>query len=717
MTRLTTERIGVAIPWNLSRYIPLNGFRPLYQSLFEDNSRLTFNAIDQVALAKNLQTRPTLRRTVSQGAREAGKEFRSRFAGLPLVDKFIDHLSVEELWATQEIPGDIELHHTSPLTAGTRPFVLHCESFLPVFFPFLSQGRDSLENYKNLRQFYGALLGSSACMAVMSHMPGTLNELSKFFRDPAIDGKLVLSKVGLSQPNLEFLLQFPRQSVSGKPIFLFTNSAHQHAASFGLRGGYVALRFAERYLRSGLHGEFIFRTARPTDEQLRLSGVDVQYLKSMEQNNILWLESYLPENMVLKLFALADVLLLPSVNLHSATLMQALAAGSIPVVTDTYGVEEYVRDDKTGIILKGVRDSVWTDHESGVRVDRHKDFPKLLESLVDQLFHRITPLLENPERVAAMRVEMRKEANRRFSGLAFRDQVTDEILRRSAKLPLHGGPATRAARSYLLRSLNVVHRDGWEKYFHSPPVPVLSIYTGHRQIYSGMGAYYCIAGSRQGTLDQWSPIILGLQGRLGRRGTELVNSEAALGDHLFQRDASSLALTRRVLLVKELGRHVLLPHPRLYRACALVFRFMFHGLFARTANRFLEFSRHIRDRLSPLGVKGVPQGTHRSIKVLADESIAQDDPSQICFLETFKGFNLVGYRNKIFAVPQKLGPIKSHNLEPTPTQAVLKGRTLREMRTRISSAKGLSDLSGLEAIRKDALRARIAAKGSSDERQ
>ena len=38
------------------------------------------------------------------------------------------------------LPGDIELHHTAPITRGDRPFFQHCESFLPVFLPFLQQG-------------------------------------------------------------------------------------------------------------------------------------------------------------------------------------------------------------------------------------------------------------------------------------------------------------------------------------------------------------------------------------------------------------------------------------------------------------------------------------------------------------------------------------------------------------------------------------------------
>lgn len=530
-------RLRVAVPWGLSRYMPLNGFHPLYQPLFDANPRLEFSAVDLPALARALRHSPWFAAECARRSQSLARELMNAAPDLDLLAAFIGNITPEELWAASDLPGDIELHHTSPNTAGLRPFVLHCESFLPVFFPFFQQGAGGLEDHAGVRQLFRSILGSPACIAILSHIPGTLSEISSFFGDAAIDARLGQTRVGISERNLRRLLAAPRDVVAREPVFLFTNSAHQNPNSIPLRGGIAVLRFAERYLRAGHAGRFVFRTTRPAESMLRDWGVDAGYLRAHENGRVQWLESYLDEDSQLDLFAAADVLLLPSANLHSVSLMQALAAGAIPVVTDTHGTERFVEDGDTGVVLTGVRSRIWATHApSGVRYDRHEAFAGAAGDLVEQLFGKLLPLLANADAVAAMRERMRRAARDRFSGDAYRDALSEDL---EARWRVHGGGAARALQPSLLQRFGAVSSGGWERYFSSPPVPRRQGEVEGGLRYAGGGVQYRVLGGRLQGLDQWSPFRLHRQGRLRPDATTLFGDLKAL-----EEDASTSAAAR-----------------------------------------------------------------------------------------------------------------------------------------------------------------------------
>jgi glycosyltransferase involved in cell wall biosynthesis len=566
--------VAVAVPWNLPCYIGANGFHPLYRALFEDNQRLRFNSIDEIALARRLQKDDRLYRALVARRERCTAELPDFLRQGSVAKRFVRHLSPSGMALAAEIPGDVELHHTSPLTAGNRPFVFHCESFLPIFQPFWSQGMGRLTNVDEVRAFYERLFAAPTCLAIFSHIPSTLEQIRRFFRNPTIDAKLHNSRIGLCPSHLERLLGARRGEEGGAPVFLFTSSAHQSPRTFSLRGGFAALLFAQRYLRAGRDGQFLFRSRRPPRADLHAAGVDVDYLAAVEaQRKVLWLETFLPEHEQLRLFTLADFLLLPSVNLHSVTLMQALAAGAIPVVSDTFGPEHYVADGETGVVLHGMQQEAWRDDpETGILVDRH-DLPERLDGeLAEQAFNRITQLLDSPRTLAAMRARMRSAAQEKHSGRAFRDELTDSLL--SLQGPARA-TAQRTPPSLLARE-GIIRSDRWEVLFESPPQPTLVLNTGGARVYFCKGVHFLVRDGLTLGFEELSPLVLRDQHYLGAWKVDMGQTLEDFAGGVFWSFGKTGSLTARwryfQFRFQEKVKAVLWPYKRLYRAARWIYR-------------------------------------------------------------------------------------------------------------------------------------------------
>jgi len=508
------DPLRVAIPWNMSSYTAAKGFRPLYRPLFERNTSLDFNAIDDVALAHRLQSDRGFYRALLKRRSQRTSELPKFLQQSALGRSFVEYLSSDDVLLSSELPGAVELHHTSPLTTGNRPFVLHCESFLPIFQPFWSQG-GRLSRVAEVRDLYSSLFKASTCLGIVSHIPSTLEQISRFFRDSAIDAKLHESRVGLSEASLNILSTSRRPKQATSPAFLFVDSVNQSSRSFALRGGFAALIFAERFLQSGREGQFLFRAGRPTDQELRSAGMDVSFLTSIEGTKLFWLQGYFPEHEQLRLFTIADFCLLPSVNLHSVTIMHALAGGAIPVVSDTYGTEKFVADGQTGIVLRGMREASWRDDpDAGIPVnDRHPP-ASLNGQLASQALQRITQLLAIPGATEDLRHAMRSAVKDNYIGQPFRDGLSTAVLRLWAEAPAVLRKLVEVAQTTLLASERLLRTSHWERLFESPPRPLVLANMGGARVLYCKGIYILVRDDLSLTLKELSPLVLREEGYL-----------------------------------------------------------------------------------------------------------------------------------------------------------------------------------------------------------
>jgi hypothetical protein len=349
------------------------------------------------------------------------------------------------------------------------------------------------------------------------------------------------------------LLHGRRKEAGTCPVFLFTGSAQQDPSDFARGGGYASLLFAEQFLRAGNAGRFLFQASRPRDEELSAAGVDAGYLKSAEAQQIFWLEGHLPQHELLRLYLVSDFLLLPSLNLHSVTLMRALAAGAIPVIMDTYGPEAYVTDGESGIVLRGVRDAVWhEDPESGVLVDSYPVPSNLAARLAGQMFDRITALLANPAAMSGLCDRGRRFAGLHFSGPAFRDEYSESISRLWHARATGGARKQPAPEPSLLAARETIRAGGWARYFEGPPQAKLVLDVGNARIYSTRGIY--------------------VLREMGAPDASRIQVAESLSDFraelFFQFDPTSrmVALLRhRIVRLREAMKRLLARHRRLYR--------------------------------------------------------------------------------------------------------------------------------------------------------
>ena len=563
------EKLSIAVPWSLSHYIPLNGFHSLYRALFDHlPSNLTCLAWDSVALDRRLASDSDTRNMLLHKIQV--EEHRREMSGLKGIEKTYQ----EYFWApnhvlTSELPGDIEFHHTAPFPSLQRPFVFHCEMFATVLMPFSQQGSGPLQRPDEIREYYKRIFNDSLCLGIFSHIPETLHAISRFFNDPSIDRKLFRSRIGLSASAVSDL-KFPNKPSLQSPRFLFVNSANQNPDNFFRRGGHIVLGFWKEFLGSGRDGLLMVRCARPPDQKLLEYGVDLDMVQAETGRTIIWGEDYLTNDEMNALMANAHFFLLPSMSLHSVSIMQAMTFGAIPVITDTVGTSVYVTDGENGIVLKGMREAIWyQDEVTGVLVDSYKKLPDLDDSLVSQLTSRILRILNSPETYEAIRSRTLTRAQNHLSGEAFSaefwNKVEDLFLKYKSSCSDYQSNFIQGRGAMIGCTIQGAR---WSKVFESPTQPLTRINTGHSVIFEMGGAMIHANGNPSFELNDWS--ILAKYSSSGAPQTTFTNTLEQLNGCFLSFSGSSSG--RAVSKLVGWCSRILKPYPTFHRAAAFLWK-------------------------------------------------------------------------------------------------------------------------------------------------
>jgi glycosyltransferase involved in cell wall biosynthesis len=127
---------------------------------------------------------------------------------------------------------------------------------------------------------------------------------------------------------------------------LFTNSWHQGATGFYLRGGLDVLEAYSMLYSEYKNLRLIVRSKLPDD----LNG---RYRQIIERCNVTVIDRFLPADEVQLLFESSDVYLLPSARLHVVSIVQAMAHGLTIVTSDGWGIAEYIDHERNGLIVAG----------------------------------------------------------------------------------------------------------------------------------------------------------------------------------------------------------------------------------------------------------------------------------------------------------------------------------------------------------------------------
>jgi len=502
-----SQKLSVAIPWSQSHYIPLNGFHPLYRALFESKPDwVELSAWDNIELSQKLYCDASFRREILQEVDFDVEDLKLHSTHRHAKEYFA-HFGAPNLALTRLLPGDIEFHHTAPFPSLKRPFVFHCESFAPVFFPFSHQGTGNFPANDGLRDHYRELFEHPLCIGISSHLSQTLEDLSRFFASPLVDAKLFPSRIGLYGGNSEVIAS--KKGPLSAPLFLFINSANQNPRNFFLRGGHVVLRFWQHMPPEMGSVKIIMRCTRPTDEMLEEYGVDMEWLLCEEGRSVIWVEGFLSAADIDSFTRAAHFFLLPSASLHSVSIMQAMMSGAVPVVSDTIGTDRYVEDDVDGVRLCGVLASNWhRDSESGVMIDCYARNLELEESLIQQLLVRVGQLLATPGKYAQMQARAIEKARSAFSGQTFSEDFWEQVQQRYLALSERMPKSVSRPKGRPGVERCLVEQSEWSRIFSSAPQPIPRLHTGQGQVMELGGCFIAAPGTCVIGVHDWSPLAM-----------------------------------------------------------------------------------------------------------------------------------------------------------------------------------------------------------------
>lgn len=556
------QPLNVAVPWSLSHYIPLNGFAPLYRALFDHApENVSFSAWDNVKLSRKLRGNGSVRKRLLERAKREGCHFDGHEED-PIARRYKEYFWPPNQILTGGLAGDIEFHHTAPFPSLKRPFIFHCESFAPVFIPFVQEGKGCSENHESIRELYRSIFAHPLCLGIFSHVPETLRALSLFFSDPTINGKLFPSKIGLSDD--VFFEQDTEQKPSlSRPRFLFVNSSSQNMANFFHRGGHLVLRFWKRFIASGRVGLLILRCRKPADTELQKYGVDVSWVNNEIGRSIIWAQEYLARHEMNSLMASAHFFLLPSASLHSTSLMEAMRVGTIPIVSDIAGTSLHVKDEEHGIILCGMAKESWPENTvMGVLVGRDGQKEELENSLVEQLTSRVCSLLKDHATYWAMNRGTRSRAQEHFSGQSFAHDFWSSVSDLHSQF-MQTSIRTESSPDILVRSLSgcTIHGDGWAKAFESSAQPMLRIQAGYGVVWELGGAMIHAYRNPRVELNDWS-VLAQYYNASAPRLTFANTLEELKGKYLCPLEGRGEKVWRKV--IRWLSR-LLKPFPAMYR--------------------------------------------------------------------------------------------------------------------------------------------------------
>lgn len=401
----------IIIPWRLSGYREFNGCHPLVMSLLQHQySGFEFTFVDRSHSTENAAVHHAFNMSQLGALLQYHHPDQKKNANF-LWDFMLAHLPSEQTAISASgQTSDLVFLHTVPFYLGHLPWILHIESFIPLFLPFIHHGSTWNLNIRETRIFriIQWLFRSNNCKAIFSHIPETLTELSKAFGEDTITQKLHYIPLGINIPEpieKQVLARFQKPSLSSgdRVELLFTNSYHQLERSFRLRGGAEVL---EAFLE--------LRKTHPTAHLTVVSSVPKEFepiADRAESFGITWYKEPVQDETLFSLLLRADVFLLPAAALHSISALRAMYFGATLVASDAPGYQAYVDHGETGFLIPGRRDRIYKpDPELGWLQDNYASLRDLDPEYAGQLYQCLLLLCSD----STLRERLARKARKRL---------------------------------------------------------------------------------------------------------------------------------------------------------------------------------------------------------------------------------------------------------------------------------------------------------------
>jgi glycosyltransferase involved in cell wall biosynthesis len=280
----------------------------------------------------------------------------------------------------------LEFLPTYPFTLGQVPWLVEIEDSTTLFFPYLANDRstDAPVVGTAWHAAVRVLLQHPSCRGIITHVGSTAESLPVLFEDPDLGAKITHAPIGMRLPAQS---SADRTYQAGDPVtLLFSNSWHQDPRSFYVRGGLDVVEAFMALRERGTNVRLIVRSALP-------DSLPERYRAALQQPDVELLDRKLSDADMDVVLDRTDIYVLPAARLHVVSVLQAMARGIATVVSDGWGMTEYVEDGVTGVIVRGRAGTTsWVDGDGVLRENyssMHAPTPSMVQQIVAAVQHLV----------------------------------------------------------------------------------------------------------------------------------------------------------------------------------------------------------------------------------------------------------------------------------------------------------------------------------------
>jgi glycosyltransferase involved in cell wall biosynthesis len=283
--------------------------------------------------------------------------------------------------------AELAFYTSVPYTYGQNPWVIEIEDPTTLFHPFIENGRTAELNIRASPYFavVKALLEADNCRGIVTHMRSTAELLPALFRSEIISRKVTYAPLGVELPK-----EFQTHDDDGPVNVLFTNSWHQRPDNFFLRGGLDVLEAFDVLRRRYPQLRLTIRASLPKLEE--------RYHRILLDGWVRVIDRFVPTEQMRELQRASHIFLLPAARVHIVSVLQAMSYGQALVVSDGWGMDEYVQHGRNGLIVPGRAGKVtWADPEAGMLREDYRPMYTRDKRVGEGLIESIALLVEQRE--------------------------------------------------------------------------------------------------------------------------------------------------------------------------------------------------------------------------------------------------------------------------------------------------------------------------------
>lgn len=295
-----------------------------------------------------------------------------------------------------------------PYTFGQDPWVIEIEDPTTLFYPLIQNGQTCGLEIRESPYFpiIKALLESPRCKAILTHMKSTAKLVPTLFGSETIRQKVIYAPLGVKPPAR---WQRHEAQPEDEPIhLLFINSWCQVPENFYVRGGLDILEaFAILHVRYP-QLRLTLRTGLPS--------LADHYHRIIESGWVRVINRFLTSEEMADLHTSSHIFLLPAARVHIVSLLQAMSYGLAVVASDGWGIEEYIEDERNGLIVKGrYGKTSWADEEAGLLRENYEPMYTSDPEVVQGIVETVSRLVEDRKLRARLGRTARADVETRFN--------------------------------------------------------------------------------------------------------------------------------------------------------------------------------------------------------------------------------------------------------------------------------------------------------------